>query len=658
VETSDQNVENDWADPTGSSDTPSVLGAQALEYATRGLSVFPVWWAVDGRCGCGNPKCMRVGKHPIVARGFKEATTDPKTIRDLWLRYPEASIGIATGLTSKFDVLDVDTKQDGLESLTRLLKDYGIAMPTTPTARTGGGGLHYFFAATGTTKSVAGALKDYPGIDTKGEGGYIIAAPSSHESGKRYEWLTGLDVPFAPWPSKLLELLAKPSRNGNGNGPVDPEDDGLTGVKEGNRNASMVEWVGRWIRKGLMASQVLALAQMRNLTNDPPLDDEVVESMVERIWEKDRSTSASTSEGLDLVQASEITVRNVPWVWPGYFPRGAMTLIVGDPEVNKTTVGIDYHARVTSGRPFPNGAPGSGKPEPVIFLSAEDSPGYTLIPRFLAAGGNRKLLYVINSTIGAPMFSLETDIAQLENSVRETGARHIVIDPLNAYLPRVDSWKDTAIRGALSPLAALAEQMDLDVLGIMHLNKKSDLTALQRVMGSTGYVAMARAVYLVAKDPDNPDRRLFLCSKMSVAEKPPGLAFVLRPAVLRRRKEETEPIRTLAITWDTSTPVTATADSVLQRRRVGPGEQATQLITELLSAGPVPAEKMEQELEAAGLAERTISRAKEKAGVLSIKSPGADGPWYWTPPGFTATQRQAWLDGKRAEPSDEGEGGQ
>jgi hypothetical protein len=640
----------------------------ALDLIARKIPVFPIWGVSEGRCHCGNRACDRTAKHPIgklVPKGFLNATTDEETVRGWWKKYPTANIGVPTGRASGIDVLDMDVKEnkDGFASLKKLRVDLGLPADClsddfkTPIAKSGGGGRHFCLIATGTMKTDSDTFgEDYPGIDTKGEGGYIVAAPSSHKSGNRYQWIRDLETPLAPWPAEILARLnAQKTRE---RGERDPEDDGLTGVEDGKgRTKTMVEWVGRWISKGLTQSTVETLAAVRNRTNDPPLEDDKVTKIIESIWkaEQAKTTTATIVTPLDLVRASEITIRNVPWTWFGYFPRGAMALIVGDPEVNKTTVCLDYAARVTTGRPFANGAPGSGTPEPVIFLSAEDSPSYTIIPRFLAAGGNPKLLFVIKLTIGAPMFSLEKDIAQLEASVRETRARHIIIDPLNAYLPTVDSWKDSAIRSALSPLAALAEQRDLDVHGVMHLNKKTDYTALHRVMGSVAYTAMARAVYLVAKDPDNSDRRLFLCSKMSVAVKPPGLAFVLRPAILRTAGES-EDIRTLMIAWDTSQPVTATADSVLQRSaRVGPGEQATQLITELLNSGPVPAAEMERELEAAGLTDKTIERAKGKAGVMSIKEPRPDGVWYWTPPGFTVAQRLAWREGKRAAPSDEGE---
>lgn len=154
--------------------TPEEVLNIALEYALKGIAIFPV--APD--------------KSPLTKHGHKDATTDANTITGWWKRFPDAGIGIPTGSASGFDVLDVDARSGGLESLQQLEEEIG-PLPDTPTVRTGGGGLHFYFEHRPFQRSKIGSLK---GIDLKADGGYVIAPPSMHASGRRYEWLDGKEL--------------------------------------------------------------------------------------------------------------------------------------------------------------------------------------------------------------------------------------------------------------------------------------------------------------------------------------------------------------------------------------------------------------------------------------------------------------------------------
>ena len=164
--------------------------AHALTYARAGKPVFPV----------------QADKSPYTARGFKDATCDEGTIRAWWRKWPNASIGVPTGEVSGWLVSDIDPPHGGDASLTALIEKYGD-VPVTREARTGGGGHHIIFVYPKglTIRNSAGKLGE--GIDVRGEGGYIIVAPSMHASGRRYQWLND-DEP-APLPEWLLTLLTE-----------------------------------------------------------------------------------------------------------------------------------------------------------------------------------------------------------------------------------------------------------------------------------------------------------------------------------------------------------------------------------------------------------------------------------------------------------------
>jgi Bifunctional DNA primase/polymerase, N-terminal len=157
----------------------------ALEYARRGWPVFPCFGVVHGRCECGDSECESPGKHPRTEHGFKDATTSERKIREWWSKWPNANVAIATGRGSHLVVWDVDPRHHGDQSLKSVLK--GTKLPTTLKVRTGGGGTHIFFAYPDDME-VQSHIDIRPGLDIRADGGYVIAPPSLHVSGRRYQW--------------------------------------------------------------------------------------------------------------------------------------------------------------------------------------------------------------------------------------------------------------------------------------------------------------------------------------------------------------------------------------------------------------------------------------------------------------------------------------
>lgn len=177
----------------------------ALTYAQRGWRVFPLHGIVNNSCTCGRDDCSSPGKHPLVRRGLYEATTDMKQIQSWWRQWRNANIGIATGLDSGIAVIDVDLP-GAVESFDRIIE---AVLPRTLTGFTGGGGVHLVYAtqdaALGNSAGrLPGIDDDLPGIDLRGNGGYIVVPPSAHRSGSHYEWLDA-DRDPAPAPSWLKQ---------------------------------------------------------------------------------------------------------------------------------------------------------------------------------------------------------------------------------------------------------------------------------------------------------------------------------------------------------------------------------------------------------------------------------------------------------------------
>lgn len=259
---------------------------EALRYAKAGIPVFPLHWLKqDGSCSCRlGAMCSAAGKHPRIKNWSDEVTTDVAKITGWWNQTPLANIGIPMGEKSGLVALDVDTRHDGEQSLADLISEYG-PLPKTITSTTGSGGKHYVFKYTEelALKNVVG-FRD--GLDVRTQGGLIVAAPSMHQSGKRYAWDEGLS-PFeceaAEMPIWLVDEIRKV-------GTKLPEKKKKTSsrpvkkIKEGGRNNHLASLAGALRRRGLEEAGIVATLRAENQNRlDPPLDDETVVAIAKSI---------------------------------------------------------------------------------------------------------------------------------------------------------------------------------------------------------------------------------------------------------------------------------------------------------------------------------------------------------------------------------------
>ena len=248
-----------------------------LKYIKRGLLVFPLHTPTEqSGCSCNNPKCSSIGKHPRTMNGFKDATTNLDQIKSWWGQWPDANIGIRTGKETGFIVLDVDPRNGGDKSLAELEKQYD-ALPKTVEADTGGSGRHLFFAYPNVPIK-CGANVLGTGLDIKGDGGYIVAPPSKHASGKSYNWKFGYspeECELAVLPVWLEKLLTK---NDDSSTPTAMQRAAV--IPEGQRNNRLTKIAGLLQSKGLSDNAILSALTEENKTKcSPPLDQAEVQSI-------------------------------------------------------------------------------------------------------------------------------------------------------------------------------------------------------------------------------------------------------------------------------------------------------------------------------------------------------------------------------------------
>jgi hypothetical protein len=171
----------------------------------------------------------------------------------------------------------------------------------------------------------------------------------------------------------------------------------------------------------------------------------------------------------------------------------------------------------------------------VVIVSGEDGVADTILPRINAAGGDPSKIVVLSTVPDRDsrerFLSLPEDIPHVKRAIARVGAKLVIFDPLMAFLSaNLDAHRDHHVRRVLAELAALAEDTGAAVVVVRHLNKGSGTNPLYRGGGSIGIVGAARSAFLVAKHPEDDQRRVLASQKNNLAEAPPSLAFALAEA--------------------------------------------------------------------------------------------------------------------------------
>jgi hypothetical protein len=317
----------------------------------------------------------------------------------------------------------------------------------------------------------------------------------------------------------------------------------------------------------------------------------------------------------------------VAWLWPGRLALGKLALLEGDPGRGKSLVSLDLCARLSTGRPMPDGSASPGLANSVI-LAAEDNAGDTIRPRLAALEADLNRVFILedeDAEFDVPL-RLPSRIKELDAVLTDTDARLFVIDPIKSFLPpKITDASDIAVRGVLVPLVQLAAKHRCTILLVRHLNKRGGFSRY-RGSGTIAYLAVCRSAWLLALDPKEPARCCMAQVKNNLARPQPTLSFAVR-----------EPAEgSVSVSWLGTSP--CTADLLLAASPGAPApsalERACAFLEHLLQDGPMTVHDIWQAAEAQNLAERTIQRAREKLKVRSIRVV-VDGRHliYWAGPG-------------------------
>ena len=291
---------------------PDMLQA-ALDYAARGWSVVPlhVPLAVD-KCSCGKRTCASSGKHPRTKNGLSDGSLDPDVLRGWWTRWPDANIGILTGRRSGgLVVVDVDNDRGGDDNIRDLAERHGN-LPETGISLTGHGMHVLFISADDVSNSVDRIAR---GVDVRGEGGYFVAPPSLHFSGRRYEW-EGSSDPFAEDGAvpiaRLPQWLAEAASNRN-KVPIPPAG---APIAEGGRNEILFRLGCRLRRNGIGFDAIFSALCAENAARCvPPIDEDEVRKIAEHASKYDAAMpyDATMQHAPHAEPISPAQVNNQSW---------------------------------------------------------------------------------------------------------------------------------------------------------------------------------------------------------------------------------------------------------------------------------------------------------------------------------------------------------
>ena len=313
---------------------------------------------------------------------------------------------------------------------------------------------------------------------------------------------------------------------------------------------------------------------------------------------------------MPITAAGQVVAIPVPFLWPGHLPLGKPAILDGDPDLGKSLIALDLCARLSTGRPFPDGSAGLG-PANSLVLSAEDDAADTIVPRLQRLGADMQRVFVWQRTHDHEdwpwRFPAHAD--RLDDALRQTDARLAVIDPVMAFLDNsVLSSSDQSVRRGLAPLIRLAERHRCTLLMHRHLNKTGGNRAVYRGLGSIAFVAACRFAMLVARDPQTPGRCVLAQVRNSLAAPQPSLAYHIISA------DGAVP----TVDWLGTSPLSA--DALLTRATPGvqgPRDKAADFLAQFLAAGPRTSRDIWQAAQKAGLSARTIERAKKGLGIRS-----------------------------------------
>lgn len=311
---------------------------------------------------------------------------------------------------------------------------------------------------------------------------------------------------------------------------------------------------------------------------------------------------------LRLINMADVEAVDIHWLWFPFVPYGKLTIIQGDPGDGKTTLVLNIAAKLSNGEKI-DANMNIDEPIHVIYQTAEDGLADTVKPRLEKAGANCSMISVIDESEK----SLSMLDERIEEAIVKTGAKLLILDPIQAYLGSgMDMNRANEAREMTKRLGMIAEKRECAIVLIGHMNKANGNKAAYRGMGSIDFFAVARSVLLVGRIEGQPNKRAVIQIKNNLAEMGHSKAFTLSDKGFEWNGD-----------FDISVDELLAGTEPKETKRT----KAKELLLELGKENDMlPSSEIYQIGKENNISERTLDTVKSE---MKIKSKKINDAWYW-----------------------------
>jgi hypothetical protein len=338
---------------------------------------------------------------------------------------------------------------------------------------------------------------------------------------------------------------------------------------------------------------------------------------------------------LTAINATDIAPEQLKWLWPDRIAYGKICLYTGKPDCGKSLALNDLIARITTGSDWADGQKNAWGPKDVMLACSEDDLGDTVVPRLNAAGADLKRIKFIHRVI---MKSPETDstrqlqLASDTSLLKKALAAYpdvvlVGLDPVTSFFGDVNINVDQEIRPVMDALVGVCNASGASLVAIIHHNKRSDVDALQKILGASSVAGAVRTAWGFSRDPDNKDEFFMSLVKNNLSKRRTGLKYKIA-------EKDVNGITAPHTVWGEETE--ATANELLDAERDTSGRKDNKQITlaraflpfALKGKGARPCTELYREAEAEGISVATLKRAKNDFPIQVIKQ-SHNWAWLW-----------------------------
>ena len=246
----------------------------------------------------------------------------------------------------------------------------------------------------------------------------------------------------------------------------------------------------------------------------------------------------SSVRRMKIISLADVEAKQLEWLWHNRFPAKMVNVLAGEAGVGKSYLSLYIATQLTTGKDWPD-CQNTIEPGTVLLFTDEESLEYAVKPRLIAQGADCSKVMAFeciqtgDDEDSHESFALDSTIQELEDLLATIpDCRLIIFDPINSYLGEIKENSNKEVRQGLTKLSRIAEKWGVTILCITHLNKKWDISTMYRVMGSTAFTSVARAVWCVQfedvdedEELDGDPPRLFAHVKSNFCRRPTALRY-------------------------------------------------------------------------------------------------------------------------------------